>query len=56
VDGVHHHLDRAVEELLGLFRVAILDQLGRALDIGEQDGDLLALTSQRVTAGQDLLD
>ena len=43
VDGVHHALEDGVEELPGLLGVAVPDQLGRALDIGEQDGDLLAL-------------
>jgi len=43
VDRLHHGLDRAVEQGLRLLRVEALDQLGRALDVGEQDGDLLAL-------------
>ena len=39
----HHALEHGVEELAGLFGVAVGQQLHRALQVGEQHGDLLAL-------------
>jgi hypothetical protein len=47
VDGLHHVLDDRVEELPRLLRVAVGQQLHRALQVGKQNGDLLALTLQR---------
>ena len=55
MDGLHHPLDGAVEEPLGVLGIAVADQLGRADHVGEEDGDLLALAGQGVAAGQDLL-
>ena len=55
VDGVHHHLHGAVQQPLGVLGVEARDQLGRADDVGEQDGDLLALAFERGPRGQDLL-
>ena len=55
VDGAHHPLDGAVEQALGVLGIAVADQLGRADDVGEQDGDLLALAGKSIAAGQDLL-
>jgi len=52
VHGVHHDLHRPVKESLSVLGVEPLDQLGRALDVGEQDRDLLALALQGVAAGQ----
>ena len=42
VHRVHHAVDGGIEELLGGFRVEVFDQLGGVLDVGKQDGDLLA--------------
>jgi hypothetical protein len=47
VDGVHHQLEHRVENLASLFRIAIGEQFHRTLAIGEEDGDLLALSLQR---------
>jgi hypothetical protein len=55
VDGVHHVLDDRVEQLPGFLRVTFGEQLHRALEVGEEDGDLLALTFERALGGQDLL-
>ena len=55
VDGLHHALEHRVEELASVFRVTISRQLHRALEVGEEDGDLLALALQRSLGGQDLL-
>jgi hypothetical protein len=43
VHGVHHDVQRWVQERTGFFRVEALDQLGRALEVGKQHGHLLAL-------------
>ena len=55
VDGLHHPLEHRVEQLPGLLGVAVGDQLRRALEVGEQDGDLLALAFQSASRGEDLL-
>src|SRR5262249_39730010 len=56
VHGVHHHSEGTVEKLLRLLRIAVADQLGRADDVGEQHGDLLALALEGIVIRQDLLD
>ena len=43
VDGLHHALEDGIEELARLLGVAVGEQLHRALEVGEEDGDLLAL-------------
>ena len=43
VDGLHHPLEDRVEELARLLGVAVGEQLHRALEVGEEDRDLLAL-------------
>ena len=55
VDRLHHVLEDRVEELARLLGVAVGEQLHRALEVGEEDGDLLALALQRRLASQDLL-
>ena len=56
VHGVHHALQRGVEESLGGFRIAVgQDQFRRALEVGKQHGDLLALAFQRAARGEDFL-
>jgi hypothetical protein len=44
VDRVHHPLEHRVEQLARLLRVAVGEQFHRALEVREQDRDLLALT------------
>ena len=43
MDGLHHPLEDRVEELARLLGVAVGEQLHRALEVGEEHGDLLAL-------------
>ena len=53
VDGLHHPLEDGVEELPGLLGVPVGEQLHRALHVGEEHGDLLALPLERALRGQD---
>ena len=46
VHGLHHALEHGVEELARLLGVAVGEQLHRALEVGEEHGDLLALAFQ----------
>ena len=55
VDGLHHPLQYGIEQLARLFGIAIGEQLHRALEVGEEDGDLLALALEGGLRGQDLL-
>ena len=55
VDGLHHVLEHGVEELARLLGIAVGEQLHRALEVGEEDGDLLALAFERGLGGEDLL-
>ncbi len=55
MDGLHHALEDGVEELARLLGVAVGEQLHRALEVGEEDRDLLALALQGGLRGEDLL-
>ena len=44
---VHHQLERRIDQAARVLRVEVLDQLHRALDVGEQRGHVLALTVER---------
>jgi hypothetical protein len=55
MDGLHHQRQHRIEDLAGLLRVAIGEQLHRTLEIGEQHGHLLALPLQGGLGGEDLL-
>jgi hypothetical protein len=55
VDGLHHPFQDGVEKLPGLLRIAVGQQLHRALEVGEQHRDLLALAFQGTLGGEDLL-
>jgi len=55
VDGIHHPLEHGVEELSCLLGVAVGEQLHRALEVGEEHGDLLVLAFQGRLGGEDLL-
>ena len=54
VDRLHHALEHGVEELARLLGIAVGEQLHRALQVGEEDRDLLALALQRRLGDQDL--
>jgi hypothetical protein len=53
MDGLHHPLEDGIEELAGLLGITIREQLERASDVGEEDGDLLALAFEGAARGQD---
>jgi hypothetical protein len=55
VHGLHHAFEDGVEELARLFGIAVRKQLHRALQIGEEDGDLLPLALEGGLRGEDLL-
>jgi hypothetical protein len=55
VHGLDHPLQDRVEQLAGLFRVAVGQQLGRALEVGEQHRHLLALALERGPGLEDAL-
>ena len=55
VDGLHHALEHGIEELARLLGIAVGEQLHRALEVGEEHGDLLALAFERGLRGEDLL-
>ena len=54
VDGLHEPLDHVVEQRPGVLGIAVGHELQRALEVGEQDGDLLALAGQGGARGEDL--
>ena len=54
VDRLHHALEHRVEERARLLGVAVGEQLHRALEVGEQHRDLLALAFERALGGEDL--
>jgi hypothetical protein len=56
MDGFHHALEHRVEELARLLGIAVGEELHRALEIGEQHGDLLPLALQGTLGAEDLLD
>ena len=51
VDRLDHAFEHRVEELLRILGVAVSKQLHRTLDVGEQHGDLLALTLEGCSRG-----
>jgi hypothetical protein len=55
VDGLHHELEDGVEEFPRLLGVTVGEQLHRALEVGEEDRDLLALALESGLGGEDLL-
>ena len=55
VHGVHHEVQHRIQDLPGLFRIEAGDQLRRALDVGKEHGDLLALAFQCCARGEDFL-
>jgi hypothetical protein len=48
-------LEYGVEELARLLGIAVCEQFHRALQVGEEDRDLLALALKRCPGGQNLL-
>ena len=56
VYGFHHQLEHRIEQRARLFRVAVGQQLHRALHIGEEDGYLLTLALEGALRRQDPVD
>ena len=54
MDRLHHALEHGIEEGARVLGVAIGQELERALEVGEEHGDLLALAGQRRAGRQDL--
>ena len=55
MDGLHHSLQHGIEDLAGLLGIAVRQQLHRALEVGEEDRDLLPFAFEGTLRGQDLL-
>jgi hypothetical protein len=55
MDGLHHSFEYGIEDLSRLLGVAIGKQLHRALEVGEEHGDLLALALEGALGGEDPL-
>src|SRR5262245_59922269 len=55
VDGLHHSLQDGIEDRARLLWIAIGEQFHRALEVGEEHGDLLALAFEGALRGEDLL-
>jgi hypothetical protein len=54
--GLHHPFEDRIEDLARFLRIAVGQQLHRALQVREQDRNLLALTLERSLRDEDLLD
>jgi hypothetical protein len=52
---LHHVFEDGIEKLPGLLGITVGEEFHRALEVGEQHSDLLALTFQRALGGEDLL-
>src|SRR5262249_22501637 len=56
VDAVRQDPEEAIEEAMPFLEIHALSELHRARDVGEEDGDQLALALERALLGEDLLD
>jgi hypothetical protein len=54
VDGLHHPLEDGIESLRRLLGIAVGEELHRALEVGEEHGDLLALAFEGGLRGENL--
>jgi hypothetical protein len=55
MDRLHHQFEHRVEELAGFLGVAVGQQLHRALQVGEEDGHVLALSLEGSLGGKNAL-
>jgi len=55
MDGLHHQREDGIENLTHFFGITVSEQLHGALDIGEQDRDLLPLALEGGLGGEDPL-
>ena len=51
----NHRFERRLQSLKRILRIEVLDQSGRADDIGEQDRNVLELSFERATAVKNAL-
>ena len=56
VDAVGEDPEQAIEQAMPFLGIDALGELHRAHDVGEEDGDQLALALERAPRGEDLLD
>ena len=56
VDGLQHALEDRVEQVPRVLGITVGQELHRALEVGEEDGHLLALALERRARREDLLD
>jgi len=55
VDGLHHPFEHRIEDLPRLLGITVGEQLHRAFQVGEEHGDVLALTFQGCFRREDAL-
>ena len=55
VDLIHENTKAAVHDAVDLFRVELLGEGGEVRDVGEEDGDELALTLHGASRGENLV-
>jgi hypothetical protein len=55
MDGLHHSLQDRIEESPRLLWVPVGEELHGTLEVGEQNGHVLAFAFERTLGGQDLL-
>src|SRR5262249_39237509 len=55
MDGLHHDLEDRIEDLARFLGIAVGEQLHGALQVGEEAGDLLALTIEGGPRGENAL-
>src|SRR5262249_33232643 len=55
MDGLHHPLKNGIENLASLLRITVGEQFHRALEVGEEHGDLLPLPLQGALGRENLL-
>ena len=55
MDGLHHLLEYRIEDLPRLLGIAVGEQLHGALEVGEEDRDLLAFAFEGLLRREDLL-
>jgi hypothetical protein len=53
--GLHHVFQYGIEDLASFLRIAVSEEFHRALEVGEQDSDLLALTFEGGLGREDFL-
>src|SRR5262249_14109173 len=56
MDGLHHPLDHRVEEFAGLLGIVVSEQLHGALEVGEENCDMLAFPFECALRGENLFD